>query len=127
MAESKSTEPLTPSGVVNLPVRRKRRSAAKAVAYPEMEAKVLPWRSQAISERDSQLLEVERALVDLLERNRRGEVVGLWFVADQGDGVHQYSLEGSYNQNPAGAFAPVCRSFQGLSVIIEESGQAGQI
>lgn len=77
--------------------------------------------------RKSQILAVEQALLDLLERNRRGEVVGLWFVADQGDGTHHYSLEGSYDQRPELAYAPICRSMHGLSVIIEEAGMSGCI
>lgn len=127
MAESKSTEPSTPSGVVNLPVRRKRRSAAKAVAHPAMEAKVLPWRSQGISERDSQLLGVEAALLDLLEKCRRGEVIGLWYLIDAGNGHHRYGIEGSYWQNPAAAYIPAAKSMHMLSVIIESAGQSDKL
>lgn len=77
--------------------------------------------------RKSQILEVELALVDLLERTRRGEIVGMWYVVDHGDGNHCFSLDGSYNQTPSSAFAPACKSLHELSLIIDEAGQSGCI
>ncbi len=72
-----------------------------------------------------QQLEVEQTLLGLLERNKRGEVVGLWYMFDRGDGNHHYGLAGSYDQNPALAFAPACKSMHALSLIIDNAGQTG--
>lgn len=127
MAESKSTEPSAPSSVLKLPGKRKRRTAAQAVADPSAEAKVLPWRARVIPERDSQLLEVEAALLDLLDKCRRGEVIGLWYLIDAGNGHHRYGIEGSYWQNPASAYIPAAKSMHMLSLCINEAEQSGSI
>ncbi len=75
----------------------------------------------------SQALEVEATLLDLLDKCRRGEVIGLWYLIDAGSGHHRYGIEGSYWQNPATAYLPAAKSMHMLSVIIESAGQSGSI
>lgn len=72
--------------------------------------------------RTSQRLDVESRLHELLEQVKNGELVGIWYLVDSGNGTHRYGFAGSYAVSPDAAFIPACKSIQALSCIIGPAG-----
>lgn len=64
--------------------------------------------------------------MELLEQHGEGDMRGLMFTIDLGDGCHEYGFVGSYKQDPSSAFMPAAQTLHQLGVILGKADRSSK-
>lgn len=84
------------------------------------QAKVISFPSQQL--RGLQGPAVLEALQAMATKATEGGMAGLFFMFDDGEGMHHFGWCGSYQESPGTAYMPACKAMYSLSCAISQKG-----